>query len=410
MQKYTRTILNNGLTVLMVPYMHTQMACVSMLYKVGSRNEDPNKTGIAHLFEHLMFSNCGESIEFDELMQNAGGDSNAFTTQDTTQYYNVAPTKQLELMIQLEAARMNGFKVKKKDFNIQQKVVIEEFSEHYLNNPYGMFSHFLMPLAYKLHPYQWPVIGKNQDQISMLKYSDVENFFEKHYHPSNAILVISGQINESEALKLVDKYFGNIEKRNIEPQKFLLEEPQLEKRILTVPGDYPEEAMYVAFHASPRSCKEFYELDFATDILAEGKSSILYSKLRKEKMLFSSVDCYMTSTYDPGLIIFEGKLNKGVSTEQGLLAFSEVLDELKKNPMTDYTFEKYLNKNESAYISSQIGIVSQALNFSYSEWLGDANLVNTEFERYRNIQIADINASYNKYFNLEQANYLYFVK
>lgn len=386
------------------------MACVCILYKVGSRDEHPDKTGLAHLFEHLMFSNCGDKVDFDEIMQNAGGDSNAFTTQDTTQYYNVASANQLEMMIQLEAARMKEFQIKKNDFNIQKKVVIEEFGEHYLNNPYGMFSHMLMPLAYKNHPYQWPVIGKNQEQIAAISFQDIQEFYEKYYQPANAILVVSGAVVEEEVLQLVKNYFEPIQGEPKPNTSFKQEAKQKEKRVLISPGEYPEEAMYIAFPSSKRDCKDFYTLDFATDILSEGKSSILYSKLRKEKMLFSTVDCYMTSTYDPGLIIFEGKLNPGISTEVALSAFDEVIEELKKNDISQYTFDKYLNKNESAYIASQIGVVSQALNFSYSEWLGDANLVNTELERYKSITIDDIHEAYNSYFDLNSANYLYFTK
>ncbi len=384
------------------------MACVCMLYKVGSRDEDPDKTGIAHLFEHLMFSNCGEDLDFDEVMQNAGGESNAFTTQDTTQYYNVAPAHQLELMLFLEARRMNGFKVKKSDFQIQQKVVNEEFAEHYLNNPYGLFSHLLMPLAYKIHPYQWPVIGKSQEHINGLRYLDIENFYNEYYQPSNAILVISGCVEQANALKMTEKYFASIPFRPIKLKYFPQEAKQIQKRKLTQTGNYPEEALYIGFHGSQRDCKDFYALDFATDILAEGKSSLLYSRLIKEKMLYSSIDCYMTSTYDPGLIIFEGKINQGVDMNTAQEAFFEILSELKKKSIDEKTFQKYLNKNESAYVSSQIGVISQALNFSYSEWLGDANLVNTELDRYRCVSIDDIQNAYNNYFLLESANYLYF--
>ncbi|MFN8278928.1 MAG: pitrilysin family protein [Saprospiraceae bacterium] len=408
MQFFQKKILDNGLVVIGVPSKRTSMACVSVLYKVGSRNEVAGKTGIAHLFEHLMFSNCGEGIDFDELMQSAGGDSNAFTTPDTTQYYNVAPSAQLELMIDLESRRMSGFHIKKKEFRIQQRVVIEEFSENYLNNPYGMFSHQLMPLAYQVHPYQWPVIGRSREEIGQLEYSDAMDFHQKYYTPDNAVIVISGNIDVDQAFLLTDRYFSPIPSGHSFRPAIATEPEQLESRKLTIPGPYPEEALYIAFHSSGRDCKDFYALDFATDILAEGRSSLLYSRLKKEQMLFSSLDCYMTTTFDPGLIIFEGKLNKGVGIERGENAFLELLQSVKENPVSSYLFEKYMNKNESAYLASQIGVVSQALNFSYSEWLGDVNLVNTELQRYREIQTGDIQASFNKYFLPERANYLYY--
>lgn len=408
MQEYSRFILDNGLTVVLVPNLHTSMVCVSMLYKVGSRNEHPEKTGMAHLFEHLMFSNCGRDVDFDGLMQSAGGDSNAFTTQDTTQYYNVAPASQLELMLQLEARRLDSFKILKKDFKVQQRVVVEEFGEHYLNNPYGLFSHLLMPMAYKIHPYQWPVIGKSQEQISMLNLEDANFFFEQYYSPSNSILVVCGAMIPEHCLQLIHKYFNFIPSRATEMHELPQEPEQMEKRSLWVPGQYPEEAIYIAFHSNKRMSKDFYSMDFATDILAEGKSSILYKELKKEQMLFSSVDCYMTSTYDPGLIIFEGKLNKGVSIEDGQAAFFKIIEQLKQKPISPYIFEKYMNKNESAYLSSQVGIISQTLNFSYSESLGDVNLVNTELDHYKSVTLDDIQGAFLKYFNTDHASYLYF--
>ncbi len=406
MQTFKKEILNNGLSVITVPNRNTKLCCVCVLYRVGSRDEDPNKTGIAHLFEHLMFSNCGKDIDFDELIQNAGGDCNAFTTNDTTQYYNVAPISQLELLLQLEASRMNGFKVSKKDFEVQQKVVIEEFSEHYLNNPYGMFSHQLMPMAYKSHPYQWPVIGKSIEQLKSLKLDDINLFYEKYYTPSNATLVVVGNFNEKILNQYIEKYFGSIISSEIPEFQYPRELGQSEKRELSVQGNFPEEAIYIALHASPRVCDNFYALDFATDILAEGRSSLLYSRLKKENQIFSSIDCYMTSTFDMGLTIFEGKLMKDRSIEEGQKSLIQIVENLKNNPIEAIIYEKYLNKNESAYIASQIGVINQALNFSYSDWLGDPNLVNTELEKYKAITTSDIQNAFRKYFDFDKASYL----
>lgn len=406
MQAFKKEILKNGLSVIAVPNRNTKLCCVCVLYRVGSRDEDPHKTGIAHLFEHLMFSNCGNNIDFDELIQNAGGDCNAFTTNDTTQYYNVAPISQLELLLQLEASRMNGFKVSKKDFEVQQKVVIEEFSEHYLNNPYGMFSHQLMPMAYKTHPYQWPVIGKSIDQLKSLSIDDIKAFYEKYYTPSNATLVVVGNFDEKILNQYIDKYFGTISSNERPKISYAQELNQSERRELTVKGNFPEEAIYIALHASPRVSDDFYALDFATDILAEGKSSLLYSKLKKEKQIFSSIDCYMTSTYDMGLSIFEGKLMKDRTIEEGLNSLIQIVEDLKNHKIEPTIYEKYLNKNESAYIASQIGVINQALNFSYSDWLGDPNLVNTELEKFKSIRTSDIQNAFRKYFDFDKASYL----
>lgn len=406
MQHFHREILNNGLTIITVPNIHSKLCCVSVLYKVGSRDENPNRTGMAHLFEHLMFSNCGNSVDFDNLIQNAGGDCNAFTTHDTTQYYNVAPVSQLELLLQLEALRMNGFNISLESFKIQQKVVIEEFSEHYLNNPYGMFSHDLMPLAYQIHPYQWPVIGKNIDQLKKLSFTEIKTFKEEYYTARNAILVVVGNFEHDSIMKNIIKYFDPIQSNSLPIPKLSSEPPQIERRELVKLGKFPEEALYIAFHGCDRKHKDYYALDFATDILSEGKSSVLYRKLKKEYMIYSSVDCYTTSTFDAGLIIFEGKLMKDKNIEEGIASFKNVIDELKINPIQSSTFQKYLNKNESAYLSSQIGVVNQALNFSYAEWLGDANLVNNELEKYQSVSILDIQQAFNRYFNFDAASYL----
>jgi zinc protease len=264
-----------------------------------------------------------------------------------------------------------------------------------------------MAMSYEVHPYRWPVIGRNQEEIAGLEFKDAEEFYHKYYHPSNAILVVSGNVRPDEVEMLVNRHFGGIaagiKNQNIYPQ----EPPQIQKRMRTVPGEYPEEALYIAMHASARNTKEFYALDFLTDILSEGRSSLLYSKLRKEKMLFSNIDCYLSSTTDPGIVLLEGKLRPGVKVSDGETAFWEIIEQLKAHPVSEHDWQKYMNKNESAYLFSQVGVVNQALNYSYAEWLGDINLVLNELEHYRSLTKEDLQAALHKYFNADQANYLY---
>ncbi|MBK9270452.1 MAG: insulinase family protein [Saprospiraceae bacterium] len=404
---YHRFVLNNGLTVIGVPDQNTRLIGVCVLYKVGSRDEDPNKTGIAHLFEHLMFSNSGKGIDFDNILQMAGAESNAFTTPDTTQYYNIAPDACLELLIQMEAIRMEGFKVSKKDFLTQQKVVIEEFSENYLNNPYGLFSHWLMDLAYTQHPYKWPVIGKSIEQIAGLRFEDASEFYHQYYHPSNAILVVSGHFEEKNLLRFAEKYFGNIHEGQKNNKIYPQEPVPMHKKEKTVLGIFPEDALYIAWPSPGRMSNEFYALDMATDILSDGRSSLLYSRLKKEKMLFSNIDCYLTATTDPGLIILEGKRTEGVSRATALQEIRILLDQLVEEGISDHTWEKYLNKNESAYYFSQQGVINQALNYSYSEWLGDPDLVMHEFERYRALDKAQVIQAIRENFSDEKASFLF---
>ncbi len=386
------------------------MAAVCVLYRVGARDEQFPKTGLAHLFEHLMFSNCGSDVDFDEIMQNAGGDSNAFTTSDTTQYYNIAPYQYLEMMLQLESLRMNGFKISQRDFNTQQSVVLEEFSEHYMNNPYGMFSHRLMSLAYQDHPYRWPVIGYEPEHIAGLNLKDAEHFYHQYYHPSNAILVVTGNVTEDELMPLVEKHFGSIaagkSNENIYPTEQKIQTPRIKHYYEQI----PDEAFFIAFHSPSRTDADFYSLDFLTDLLSEGKSSLLYSKMKKENMICSSIDCYLTATTGPGLIILEAKLNESfelMETQQKVL---EIIDDLKQNHISDHQWEKYRNKNETAYQFSQLGLVNQALNLSYAEWLGDPELINTELQRYLSLTKEDIQQAAIKYFNYDHAAYMYYHK
>lgn len=405
---FERYQLDNGLTVLLQKDVTTKMAAVCVLYKVGSRDESPDKTGIAHLFEHLMFSNCGPDIDFDSILQNAGGECNAFTTTDTTQYYSIAPAQQLELLLALESNRISGFHVSNKDFKTQQRVVIEEFSEIYLNNPYGDFTHHLMNLAYKEHPYRWPVIGFSRDQLKELSIKDAEHFYNTFYNPANAILVVNGNIDWNVTKTLIEKYFGKIKSQLSAVRFYPPESPISEHRSLTLHKDLPEEGFYYAFHSSGRVDPDFYAIDFMTDMLSEGKSSMLYSRLKKEKMICSTIDCYITATTDPGLIIVEAKINPDHTIEEAETEFWNIIDELKTQAIPDHTWEKYMNKNESAYLFSQLGVINQALNLSYAEWLGNPNLVFTELENYKSLKKEQIEASAKKYFQKEKCCSLYY--
>ncbi len=404
----TRYVLDNGLTVLLLPDTSTKMVALCMLYKVGSRNETQDTAGIAHLFEHLMFSNCEKDIDFDEVLQSVGGESNAFTSPDTTQFYNIVPAHQLELVLCLESQRLNGYKVNKKDFLTQQSIVIEEFSEHYLNNPYGLFSHHLFRLAYQKHPYQWPVIGNSREQLAAITIDHTRQFFDQYYTPSNLILVVHGNVDVEECRRLISKYFGKIKGRRPIQQAFTTE-PKIENiRKEVYHGQWPENAFYYAFHCCKRKDPDFYALDFLTDILAEGKSSMLYARLKKDRMLFSTIDCYLTATSDPGLIIVEAKLNNKVQMQEAESAFWEVINELQTEPISDHVWEKYQNKNESAYLFSQLGLVNRALNLSYAEWLGDPELIYNEIENYRKISKEDIMSAAEKYFTKNAHCALYY--
>lgn len=402
--------MDNGLTVLLQEDNTTSQVAVCILYKVGSRDEVENKTGLAHLFEHLMFSNCGPGIDFDEILLNAGGDCNAFTTTDTTQYYSVAPAHQLEWILALEAHRMSGFHLSKKDFKTQQRVVIEEFSEVYLNNPYGMFMHHLMDMAYTVHPYRWPVIGKTPEQLNQLQLEDAQSFHHNFYQPANAILVVSGKIEVGETKKLIEAYFSSIPSVSITKKIYPVEPELKEIKTRQLHLDIPEEGFFYAFPYCGRTDPDFYAVDLLTDILAEGKSSLLFQKLKKEMLICSGIDCYINTTRDPGLVFVEAKINPGHSIEEAEMEFWKIVDELKSNEIDDRQWEKYMNKNESAYLFSQLGLTNQALNLSYAEWLDNPDLIYTELEKYTSLEKGQIKAAANKYFQEDRYCALYYRK
>lgn len=396
------------MTILLQEDNTTSQVAVCILYKVGSRDEEESKTGIAHLFEHLMFSNCGPGIDFDEILLNAGGDCNAFTTTDTTQYYSVAPAHQLEWILALEAHRLSGFHVSKKDFKTQQRVVIEEFSEVYLNNPYGMFMHHLMDMAYSVHPYRWPVIGKTPEQLKQLSLEDVQSFHHNYYQASNAILVVSGKIDTEQTKKLIATYFSAIKSTNVQRRNYPIENPLTGRKEKQLQLEIPEEGFFYAFPYCGRTDPDFYAVDLLTDILAEGKSSLLFQKLKKDLLICSSIDCYINSTRDPGLIFVEAKINPGHSIEEAESEFWKIIDEVKNVELDKRLWEKYMNKNESAYLFSQLGLTNQALNLSYAEWLDNPDLIYTELEKYTSLEKGQIKSAANKYFPNDRYCALYY--
>lgn len=410
MKNYSRFELDNGMRVLVKPDTTTRMASLCILYCVGSRDEHADKTGLAHLFEHLMFSNCGKDIEFDEIIQSAGGDSNAFTNTDTTQYFDVAPAQHLELLLQLEATRMSGFQVPPKELATQQKVVVEEFSEHYLNNPYGMFSHRLMALAYKKHPYRWAVIGMTPEHIEAATIYDVKAFYSRYYNASNAIMTICGDVDPDQVIGLVKKHFAHLSPGPQNHAVYPQEDPRTEIQMVNYYEDIPEEAIFIALPAPARLEDDFYALDFLTDLLSEGKSSILFRELKKELQIFTSIDCYLTASADPGLIIIEGKLVEGVDIETGEREIMRVIDRYKSELISDRQWAKYRTKNETAYQFSQMGVVNQALNLSYAEWLGKPDLINDELERYLALTKEDIQRVAQQYFRWDIATKMYYRK
>lgn len=406
MIEFNRFKLENGLTVLHHFDPTTPMAVVNTLYDVGARDESEEKTGFAHLFEHLMFGGSVNIPDFDAPLQRAGGESNAFTSNDITNYYDTLPVQNIETALWLESDRMLSLAFTPKSLEVQRNVVIEEFKQRYLNQPYGDVWLELRPLAYKKHPYKWATIGKNIQHIEEATMDDVKSFFKAHYHPANAILCIAGNISFEETKRLVDKWYEDIP-ASLKPDRILPKEPvQTEFRELTIERKVPSDAFYYAFKMPERRSFEYYVTDIISDALGREKSSRLYSKLKKELKLVTSINAYITGSMDEGLLIIDGKLSDGVSFEELDKALWPLFDDIKKELMSESETSKLLNKIRTVKEFQEQGLLNRAMNLCLYELLGDANGVNEENNLYQSITAEQIKIVANQLFKKENASLL----
>lgn len=390
MINFRKHTLANGLRLLVHEDKSTPMAVVNVLYDVGARDENPEKTGFAHLFEHLMFGGSINIPVYDEPLQEAGGENNAFTSNDITNYYCQLPADNIETAFWLESDRMISLAFSPKSLDVQRKVVCEEFKEHYINKPYGDVWHKLRNLAYTTHPYRWMTIGKELSHIEEATLDDVKSFFLKHYTPSNAILVVAGNVNFDSVLALAEKWFGPIPAGNKYDRNLPAEPAQTEPRLMEVKADVPLDALYKVWHIYPRTDHRYYVADLITDIMGGGASSRLFQSLVKEKKLFSNIECYHMGSTDAGILVIEGKLVKGVSMSDAEAAVEEELLKFCENGITEKELEKVKNKTESAMAFEDMSIVNRAASLAMYEALGDANLINTELSRYRAVTADEI--------------------
>ncbi len=390
MIQFDKFTLENGLRVLVHEDKSTPMAVVNVLYDVGARDEHPEKTGFAHFFEHLMFGGSKNIPVYDEPLQVAGGENNAYTTNDLTNYYCQLPAENIETAFWLESDRMLSLAFGKKSLEVQRKVVSEEFKEHYINKPYGDVWHKLRELVYTTHPYKWMTIGASLKHIEDVKLQDVKDFFAKHYTPSNAVLVVAGNIETAQVKTLAEKWFGNIP-AGIKYDRDLPAEPrQNAPRFLEVKSNVPLDALYKAWHIYPRTDPRYYIADLITDILSGGASSRLFQSLVKEKKLFSSIDCYHLGSTDAGIITIDGKLVKGVDIKEADAAVMEELKKLQQDGITTFELEKVKNKTESAMAFEDMSVMNRAQSIAMYELLGDANLINSELSKYQEVTAEQI--------------------
>jgi zinc protease len=386
MIKFDRFKLKNGLTVLFHKDVTTPLAVVNTLYDVGARDESEEKTGFAHLFEHLMFGGSVNIPDFDAPLQMAGGESNAFTSNDITNYYDVLPAKNIETALWLESDRMLSLAFTPKSLEVQRNVVIEEFKQRYLNQPYGDVWLKLRPLAYKVHPYKWATIGKEIKHIEDATMNDVRGFFKKHYVPSNAILCIAGNFELDTIRSLTEKWFGDIP-GGIKPARVLPAEPSQNKyREETIERNVPADAFYYAFKMPERRDEGYYFADVLSDALGRDKSSRLYISLKKESKLVSEINAYITGSLDNGLLMISGKLNEGVAFEDLDKALWSELEKLKNTAIEEMELHRLMIKIRTAREFQEQGLLNRAMNLCLFELLGDANGVNIEHEIYQSIQ------------------------
>jgi predicted Zn-dependent peptidase len=388
--EFTKFSLGNGLTVIHHEDKATELCVLNLLYKVGSKNEEANKTGFAHLFEHLMFGGSIHIPNYDEPLQLAGGENNAYTSNDITNYYLSLPANNLETGFWLESDRMLGLAINPKSLKVQKGVVIEEFKERYLNQPYGDIWLKLLPLAYKKHPYKWPTIGKAIAHIKNANQTDVNDFFKQNYAPNNCILVVAGNINLEKTKELCNKWFLPIPSQNILSNPLPQEPVQRKLRRKTVLADVPANLIVMSFHMDQRQSKNFYAMDLLSDIMGSGKGSILYQELIKKKNLFSEIDAYITADAEPGLFIIEGRMLPNTTFEMAEEAIWIVLNQVKSKNIDENDLKRAQHKNETSIRFGDINPLNRAMKLAYAEYLGDVDLVNKEIDNYLAIHTDDI--------------------
>jgi zinc protease len=408
MIQFEKFELSNGLRVIVHEDPSTPMAVVNVLYDVGAKDENPEKTGFAHLFEHLMFGGSVNIPVYDEPLQLAGGENNAYTTNDFTNYYCQLPAENLETAFWLESDRMLSLAFSEKSLDVQRKVVCEEFKEHYINKPYGDVWFKMRELAYKVHPYRWQTIGKELSHIENAEIDDVKNFFYKHYRPVNAILAVGGNVKTADVRKLTEKWFGDIPRGEKYVRNLAVEPPQSEARKLEVKAKVPLHALYKCWHISSRLEDGYYAADLITEILSGGGSSRLYQSLVKEKQLFNNIECSHFGSNDAGLLTIEGKVAKGKTVEEADKAVEAELEKMKAELVDEKELQKVKNKTESMIAFEDMSILNRTNSLALYELLGDANLMNTELKKYHAVSVEEIRAQSQVIFDQKNSNTIYY--
>lgn len=390
MIRYTRTVLDNGLRLLVHEDPSTELVAVNIVYDVGSKDESPDRTGFAHLFEHLMFGGSEHAASFDDPIQYAGGECNAFTNSDLTNFFCLLPADNLELALFLEADRMQHLVLNKRTLTVQRNVVTEEFKETCLQEPYGDMWHQFAPLAYQQHTYRWPTIGMSLQHIEEAQIEDVASFYKRFYGPNNAVCVIAGNVKAEEAIDLASGIFGKVPARHRPVRSLPHEEAQHSQRRLTCHGDVPVDALYMGFHMPARSESDYYRADLLSDVLAGGKSTRLFENLVKEKELCAEIDAYITGTIDPGLFMIEAKPADSISVETVEEEIWKLISDLHDTGIAEEELQTHQNKVESSIFFANCSVLNKAINLAYFELIDQPELINLEHQAYQSVSADDM--------------------
>lgn len=385
-----RHTFGNGLRLVHHYDATTRMVALNLLYDVGSRDEQPHLTGLAHLMEHLMFTGTEQAEHFDNELQRAGGESNAWTSVDLTNYYEVLPAHNIETALWLESDRIANLALTPESIRLQQSVVVEEFKQRYINQPYGDVLHLICGQAFHAHPYQWPTIGITPSHIENADEQQIKDFFTSHYSVDNLIVCISGHIELAEAVDLVGKWFGHIKPRKIAARNITQEPAQTEPRLMRHTANVPSNFIFKAYHTCARGDNRFQATDLLSDILANGNSSRLYRNVLVKSGKFSEIDASVTATLDPGLLLVRARLVDGIDFEEADSLLNNEMQKIINGDVRDEEVVKYTNKYLSGFLFENVGYAEKALTLCRYELMGDARLMESEIDRYRKLRANDI--------------------
>lgn len=405
---YEAFTLDNGLRVIVHEVPTVEIAVLNVLYDVGSRDEHAEKTGFAHLFEHLMFGGSMNIPNYDEPLQRVGGENNAFTNTDVTNYFLTVPAANIETGFWLESDRMLSLSFDPEVLEVQRKVVIEEFKQNYLNQPYGDVWLKLRPLVYEVHPYQWATIGKDISHIANATMQEVKDFFYRYYVPNNAIMVVAGKITTAQVRALAKKWFGPIPAGNTPPRNLVPEPVQRKRKFASYEAPVPADAFYEAFHMPGRFDDDYHVAEFLSDALGSGQSSRLYQRLVKEWELFTSISAHTAGTLDPGMLVISGRLRPGTSLEDAHAAVDQVVNAVAERGITPGELEKVKAQAESSLEFGEVEVLNRAIGLAFATLSGDTSYVNQERERIAAITMDDIRRVAHETLREDNASVMYY--